>query len=172
LISVEWTRQNIVQFGGVAERMIIWGQSAGSMAVDFYNFAWPSDPIVKGLAMDSGTAHLDLLKSVDTTHSNFSFAASNIGCANQTDSATELACMRSLPANSIENFLHSYQDAGTAPPISFTPIADEIIVFGNYTEKALNGEMSDLVRSSQFQAVCPNTDGCVSSACIDRFQRG
>jgi carboxylesterase type B len=141
--------------------MIIWGQSAGSMAVDFYNFAWPSDPIVKGLAMDSGTAHLDILKSVDTTHSNFSFVASNIGCANQNDSAAELACMRSLPADTIENFLHSYQDAGTAPSIGFSPIVDETIVFGNYTEKALNSEMSDLVRSFPIRAECPNADGVV-----------
>lgn len=141
------------------------------MAVDFYNFAWPSNPIVKGLAMDSGTAHLDLLKSVDTSHSNFSFVASNVGCANQSDSAAELACMRSLPAVTIEDFLHSYQDAGTTPSIGFSPVVDESIVFGNYTEKALNGEMSDLVRSFPIRAECANTDGSLQSACIDRFQR-
>lgn len=128
--------------------MVIWGQSAGSASVDFYNFAWPSDPIVTGLIMDSGTAHLDLLKSTDTIHSNFTFVASNVGCANQTDSAAELACMRALPAEAIEEFLHTYQDAGTTPTFNFLPIADDKVIFGNYTEKALDGEMSDVVSLS------------------------
>lgn len=127
--------------------MVLWGQSAGGISVDLYNFAWASDPIVKGLIMHSGTAHIiDALASHDTTHSNFSFVAANVGCANQTGAEAELACMRKVPASAIENFLHSYTDAGTTPAIGFVPIRDNSVVFGNYTEKTLNDEISELVR--------------------------
>ena len=47
--AVEWIHANIAQFGGDPERITIFGQSAGSVAVDAYSFAHPNDTIVKGL---------------------------------------------------------------------------------------------------------------------------
>lgn len=124
--------------------MVIWGQSAGAVAVDYYNFAQIEDPIVKGLIMDSGTAHLDQLTSWDLPHSNFSFVASHVGCGNATNAAAELACMREVPAAKIEQFVAEYEDSGESPSITFSPIADNKWVFGNYTERARNGDQSGL----------------------------
>jgi carboxylesterase type B len=47
--AVEWVHANIAQFGGDPERITLFGQSAGSVAVDAYSFAYPNDTIVKGL---------------------------------------------------------------------------------------------------------------------------
>lgn len=143
--SVEWTQKNIAKFGGNPDQMVMWGHSAGSVAVDYYNFAFPSEPIVKGLIMDSGTAHLDQLVSPDTAHSNFTWVASNVGCGNQTTAAAELACMRKVPAASIEDFVHAYEDSGASPSMTFGPTVDETIIFGNYTERAALGVLSTLV---------------------------
>ncbi|TVY82750.1 Lipase [Lachnellula suecica] len=151
-LAVQWVQQNIAKFGGDPARMVLWGQSAGAMSVDVYNYAWASDPIVTGYIMDSGTTHLDILKSVDTTHSNFSSVARNLGCANQTDAAAELACMRSVTAEAIEEFLEIYQDGGVTPTVNFFPIVDEKTLFSNYTEKALNGEISDVPAIITFNA--------------------
>lgn len=128
--------------------MTIWGQSAGAVAVDYYNFAHAADPIVAGLIMDSGTAHLNQLLSSDTPHSNFSFVAAGLGCGNLTSSpSTELACMRDVPAWKIEKFVATYEDSGAAPGITFSPVIDEKWVFGNYTARAANGDISDVVRA-------------------------
>ncbi|KAK8214673.1 carboxylesterase [Phyllosticta capitalensis] len=143
-LAVEWTRDNIAKFGGNPDNMVIWGQSAGAVAVDYYNFAWPEEPIVKGLIMDSGTAHLDQLLSPDTPGLNFTFVASNLGCGNQTSPQAELACMRDVPAWKIEKFVAEYEDSGDSPSITFAPMVDGKLVFENYTERALNGEMSQL----------------------------
>ncbi|KAF4309207.1 putative chlorogenic acid esterase precursor protein [Botryosphaeria dothidea] len=142
--AVEWIRDNIASFGGNPDQMAIWGQSAGAVAVDYYNFAQVEDPIVKGLIMDSGTAHLDQLTSWDLPHSNFTFVASSLGCGNQTSAAAELACMRDVPADKIEKFVAEYEDSGKAPSITFSPIVDNKWVFGNYTERARNGDQSGL----------------------------
>ncbi|TDZ99834.1 Lipase 4 [Colletotrichum sidae] len=142
--AVEWIRDNIAKFGGDPARMTLWGHSAGSIAVDYYSFAYPKDPIVRGLVMDSGTAHLDQLMSHDESHSNFTFVAQQLGCGNQTDAKAELACMRKIPAEKLETFVATYKDSGVTPSIGFSPLIDNKIVFSNYTEKAALGEFSDL----------------------------
>ncbi|CAD0053012.1 unnamed protein product [Aureobasidium pullulans] len=88
--AVEWVRDNIVRFGGDPSRMLLWGQSAGSISVDYYNYAYPKDPIVSAFSMDSGTA-FSVIQSVDTQHTNFTFVASQLGCANSSSPEVELA---------------------------------------------------------------------------------
>ncbi|CZT46053.1 related to triacylglycerol lipase V precursor [Rhynchosporium secalis] len=80
----------------------------------------------------------------DSDYSNFTWVASNVGCANQTNAAAELACMRKVPAAVIEDFVQKYEDSGVSPPMTFAPIVDERIVFGNYTERAAMGILSTL----------------------------
>ncbi|ORY70939.1 carboxylesterase [Pseudomassariella vexata] len=151
-LAVEWVQENIAKFGGDPDKMAIWGHSAGSIAVDYYNFAYPEDPIVKGLIMDSGTAHLDQLMSLDTAQSSFSLVAANVGCGNTTDAVAELACMRKVPAETLESFIVNYHFSGATPSLSFSVIADEKLVFSNYTERAEAGAMSDLPAIIGFNA--------------------
>jgi carboxylesterase type B len=94
--AVEWVRDNIVRFGGDPSRMLLHGQSAGAASVDYYNYAYPKDPIVSAFAMDSGTAMIGITTD-DTQHTNFTYVASQLGCANSSSSAAELACVRKIP---------------------------------------------------------------------------
>lgn len=143
--AVEWTKQNIAAFGGNPDQMILWGQSAGSISVDFYNFAYPDDPIVKGFSMDSGTAQTNT-KSADTAQSNFTFVAERVGCSGfGDDSAGRLSCMRKVDGNKIEDFLATYAKSAQTPAISFDPVIDGKVVFANYTERALQGKQADVV---------------------------
>ncbi|TIA21190.1 acetylcholinesterase [Aureobasidium pullulans] len=141
--AVEWVRDNIVRFGGDPSRMLLWGQSAGSISVDYYNYAYPKDPIVSAFSMDSGTA-FSVIQSVDTQHTNFTFVASQLGCANSSSPEAELACIRKVPAKDIEDFVANYQINGTSPGISFLPIPDEKVVFSNYTSRALAGNQANI----------------------------
>lgn len=51
--GIEWVRDNVANFGGDPESMVLWGQSAGGQALYFYSAAYPQDPIVKGFFADS-----------------------------------------------------------------------------------------------------------------------
>lgn len=133
-----------MRFGGDASRITLWGQSAGAISVDYYNYAWSADPKVSSLIMDSGNTFV--LSRSDPTRSNFTFVASRLGCGGLTPSA-ELACMRGVDAHVIENFLSGYQQSAATPAIGFTPVADEKVVFSNYTLRASQGHIAKIVGS-------------------------
>lgn len=142
--AVKWCKENIAAFGGDPEKMVIWGQSAGSASVDFYNYAYSADPIVTGLIMDSGVAFIP--SRGDPTGSNFSFVATELGCGSAGSSSGQIACMRRLPASSIQDFVAQYTIDGASPALNFGPIADNKTVFANYTQRALAGQQAKIVR--------------------------
>lgn len=93
--------------------------------------------------MNSGNEYLDIL-SYDTPHSNFTFMAEQFGCGDL-ESSEELACMRTVDADDIAEFLHVYVDAGTTPKVSFAPVVDEKTVFTDFYDRAINGHIAVLV---------------------------
>lgn len=143
--SVEWTYQNIAQFGGDPDRITLWGQSAGGASVAYYPYAFADEPIVAGLIADSGAT--GIIAKVDPTHSNFTALAGLVGCGNLNASA-ELTCVRGVDSTSLENALSNYIINKKSPTISFTPSDDNITVFTNYTDRVVHGHLARLVSTT------------------------
>lgn len=142
---IEWLKENIAAFGGDPERMVLWGQSAGGMSVDYYAFAYPDDPIVTGLIMDSGTAQTPFT-STDVGQTNFTFVAEEVGCV-EDDAAARLQCMRKVDVEKIFAVVSEYQGVGHGggAGVAFVPVEDEKVVFENYTAQGLAGKQAKLV---------------------------
>ena len=132
-------RSNIHAFGGDSSRITIWGQSAGAESVDYYNFAYPDDPIIAGLILDSGSALLPAGNPTPAT-SNFTFVAAHFNCTGSEQG--QLSCMKKVPQADIEAFLKAYEDSGTAPGLSFNQVVDNRTKFANYTARALAGNFT------------------------------
>ncbi|KAF2875900.1 para-nitrobenzyl esterase [Massariosphaeria phaeospora] len=141
--GVEWIKQNIANFGGDPERITLWGQSAGAMSTDYFNFAYPEDPIVKGLIMSSGTAQIQGFFTDGSNHSTFSYVAAHFGCGNLTAEA-ELDCLRKIDHNAISALIKEHYDMGATPLLAFVATIDNTTTFANYTERALQGKYSKL----------------------------
>lgn len=157
-MALEWVRDNIEAFGGDADKITLWvskpsdysrhnqlnirkGQSAGAESTDIHNFAYADNPIAQGYFMSSGTVLLGLA-SPDPTHSNFTFAASNLGCGGLNASA-ELDCMKAVSFHDIQNFIGQYAQNNT--PLSFSQapiIPDDKIFFTNYSKRYAAGAYS------------------------------
>jgi carboxylesterase type B len=140
--AVEWVYNNIQAFGGDPNRMILFGQSAGGMAVDKYAYAYPEDPIVRGFVAQSGTAPGG--SSNDLSNSNFTYLATQVGCTS--DKKDELfSCMQKANATAIIEVLNKYNaTANGGKSLSFNPAPDNVTSFSNYTDRQLRGRFAKL----------------------------
>ncbi|KAK4154121.1 Alpha/Beta hydrolase protein [Chaetomidium leptoderma] len=102
------------------------------------------DPIANSVILDSGNEFIDILTR-DPAHANFTFAASHLGCASL-NPADELACMRAVDAQAIEDFIQTYSESGPAtPPLYFSAVLnDGRTIFANYTALAHAGQIARL----------------------------
>lgn len=140
--AVEWLRDNVAAFGGDPNKMYLWGQSSGAASADFYNYAYPKDPIVKGFIMESGSVFATG-RFVDFSHSNFTFVAQHVGCGNMS-AVDELSCMRSVSWESLINFYFTYNQKHSTGQLKFTTLPDNTTKFNDYEERALAGNFSRL----------------------------
>jgi len=141
-LALEWVSNNIHAFGGDNSTIGLFGHSSGSVAIAYYTYTYVQDPLAGSVILSSGNEYIDIL-SRDPGHGNFTFVASHVGCGNLAP-AEELACMRRADAHAIEDFIYRYSDAGSVPPVYFSPVIDERTVFGNYTARAQEGQIARL----------------------------
>lgn len=56
-LAIEWVQKNIAAFGGDPNRITLFGQSAGATSIDYYSYAWTSDPIVNAFIAKLGVSN-------------------------------------------------------------------------------------------------------------------
>ena len=139
-LAMEWVGDNIEAFGGDPSRITLFGHSAGTISIDYYQYAHPQDPIISGFILTAGNAFVPGRTTVNN-YSNFTTVAEHVGCGNSS-AAAQLACMRTVSAVDIQSAQYNYN---ATPALSFGPIPDEANVFSNYTARTLAGNFSKLV---------------------------
>ncbi|EJU02413.1 carboxylesterase [Dacryopinax primogenitus] len=135
--AIQWVYANIAAFGGDPERITIFGESAGALAVDAYAFSHPTDTVVKGIIAESGTAQLTSILQIGSTspsetNSSWNTVANALGCGTAGDAA-QLACMQAVPWQTL---LSEVVSGGE----SFTPYPDGQTIFSDVSTRSSNGE--------------------------------
>ncbi|EME88467.1 acetylcholinesterase/Butyrylcholinesterase [Pseudocercospora fijiensis CIRAD86] len=134
--AVEWVYTNIHAFGGDAEKMVLFGQSAGGGSVDMYTYAYPNDPLVKGFIAQSGTASNGAVPN----GSNFTYVASKVGCGTTSSADEEFQCMQKANATALIQVYNTYHaPLNHGKPLSFSTAADNQTRFSNYTNLQTRG---------------------------------
>lgn len=136
-MAVEWVQDNIGAFGGDTSRITLFGQSAGGASVDYYTYAWTSDPIASSFIPESGTAiGLGQMTPAQSAASWYS-SSSKLGCGDaSSDAAAVLSCMRTKNYSSI---LASLTSSGVTGSVGFGPTIDETVVFSDYLNRSAAG---------------------------------
>ncbi|KAL3424171.1 carboxylesterase [Phlyctema vagabunda] len=139
-LAVEWVRDNIEAFGGDPSRITIFGQSAGGASVDYYSFAWTSDPIVAGFIPQSGTAgSFGLPHPVNESAASWFNVTATLNCGDAASDAQEvLSCMRTKEYTEILNAIPHSSGLGSVLG-GFGPTVDEKVLFSDYPARAAAG---------------------------------
>ncbi|KAE8422706.1 Alpha/Beta hydrolase protein [Aspergillus pseudocaelatus] len=127
-LAVEWVHRNIGQFGGDPSRIMLFGQSAGAASTDLFTYAYPNNPIVHGVIMQSGAA--SIIMNEDKTHQNWKNLTQALGCST-------LQCMQGKPwADILEEV--------SSGSYSFSPVPDNVTAFADYEARARQGGLARL----------------------------
>ncbi|KAG6889060.1 hypothetical protein C0995_004104 [Termitomyces sp. Mi166 len=130
---VQWVYDNIAAFGGDPERITLFGQSAGGIAIDAYTFAHPQDTRVLSSSLERANLHVELSVFPEPTSPSWAIVASAVGCSNVTDDV-QLTCMKQVPFRQLE-------DAVIGAGINFLPLSDGITFFSDTPTRAATGNL-------------------------------
>ncbi|KAF9002956.1 carboxylesterase [Cyathus striatus] len=138
--AVQWVYDNIAAFGGDPNRITLFGQSAGSGAVDVYTFAFPNDQRVKGepettlsLAVEFNSSLSAIVSTAPATlnATAWNTVANAVGCGSDA-TAAQFTCMQQVPFRTLENAVIS---TGAA----LNPIVDGINIFADVQARSQSG---------------------------------
>jgi carboxylesterase type B len=141
--AVEWVKDNILGFGGDPDRIIIFGQSAGGAAVDYWAYAYQHDPIVAGMISHSGTALSYTPNTPEYSQSIYHNVSTTLGC---TKDQNTLSCLR---RKNVTDILSAARDVPALPTqalaqATFHPTADNITVFADYAALGAAGSFAKI----------------------------
>ncbi|EKM81264.1 hypothetical protein AGABI1DRAFT_112934 [Agaricus bisporus var. burnettii JB137-S8] len=130
--AIQWVHDNIANFGGDPARMVLFGQSAGSAAIDLYTIAHPDDERITGVIEQSGSVSGGSQSGIGPNNStNWNTLADAVGCGTNPDDA-QLACMKQVPGRTLE-------DAVVNTNSNLGLVIDNITVFGDITSRVADG---------------------------------
>ena len=107
-MALLWVKRNIKQFGGDPARVTIFGNSAGSMSVNFHLVSPHSAGLFSRAIMQSGTVLSPYLNMAREPGHYSSQLAGAVGC-HQPHSDT-LRCLQSVPASQLYRHLFMFED--------------------------------------------------------------
>lgn len=163
-------RNNIAAFGGDPDKITIMGHSAGGASVDYYSYAWTSDPIIAGSIPMSGNVFAFGNRAPSTAALSWYAASSLLGCGNKTTTSDNdiLGCMKSKSAADLVAIAPKVESA-VAPIIGsvgagyegvtgpFGPTIDNQTVFENYT---IRGQQQDFIHAPLMTGTSDD-EGCL-----------
>ncbi|XP_046579766.1 cholinesterase 2-like isoform X2 [Haliotis rubra] len=99
-LALQWVRKNIASFGGDINSITLMGESAGSASVAFQALYSGSKGLFQRTIMQSGSVS----SSWAHTRNSLKYArqlAHKVNCSSQSDSASMIACLRTVPAKTL-----------------------------------------------------------------------
>ncbi len=124
ILALQWVRRNISAFGGDTSHITIFGESAGSVNVGCLLMSPLSRGLFHRAIMQSGTP---IVRPYDSLRIKGVQAAQKWGCQIG-DLKSQLACLQSLPVDSLLNVQEKPFRDGIIRPPHFGPVVDDWVM--------------------------------------------
>merc|ERR550539_872103 len=105
-----WIKRNIKHFGGDPSRVTIFGNSAGSMSVNFQLVSPHSKGLFSRAIMQSGTVLSPYLNMARQPGYYSHSLATAVGCQDSDSDSATLQCLQSVPSGELYNNLFMFED--------------------------------------------------------------
>ncbi|KAF8537274.1 Carboxylesterase family-domain-containing protein [Trichophaea hybrida] len=138
--AIEWTHKNIAAFGGDPDKITLFGESAGSGSISTYAYAYPYNPLVRAVIMQSGTAEL----ISDPGPREFLRVAGNVGCKGAEEERVK--CMMAAEAGKIQDAVSPRLLNGLGDGSGGVPGVDNVTAFSpeEVVKRGLAGKFARL----------------------------
>uniref|UniRef100_A0A6P4F0J3 Carboxylic ester hydrolase n=1 Tax=Drosophila rhopaloa TaxID=1041015 RepID=A0A6P4F0J3_DRORH len=147
-LALRWIKQNIANFGGLAENIVLIGHSAGGASVHLQLLQEDFGQLARAAISVSGNA-LDPWV-VQKGGSGRAFELGRIvGCGHTTDSAELKNCLKSKPAREIVSAVNSFLVFSYVPFTPFGPVVEP----ADAPDAFLTQDPRDLIKSGKFAQV-------------------
>jgi cholinesterase len=149
--AIEWVRDNIASFGGDPEKIVVVGQSAGSISIDLWSYAYSDDPIISGFWAMSGNALTRPVSGPELVQDNFQLVSDAVNCTKASD---QMACICEVDWKDLRDAASSLPSFTTDNPLrswpAFSPSQDDELIFGDYANRSKKGQFTKIVSQALF----------------------
>lgn len=137
--ALQFVRSIIPSFGGDANTVMLFGESAGAGSTTNHLVSPRSQGLFQRAAMESGSFTPWAAQPLNISMSRFAPVATNLGCANAGTNAQVLACMRALNYSTILN-----ADTANVPQgvIEWSPTIDGVELVGDPRDLLAAGKIA------------------------------